>query len=745
MNISISKNCLSSPWLALSLIALTATIIYSNIYHCPFVFDDIPKIREGEAIRDLSNYLSLKKLLKPRAIVNFTFALNYRFGKLNVFGYHLVNVLIHIINGFIVYFLSLMIFTQLSALPDKRKVKKKNKKGKMPEGISQSSIFNLQSSIPMMSLIAALIFVAHPIQTQAVTYIIQRYASIAAMFYMGSVLFYLKARMIQKSAKYKVNDAITSEQTGQVSNIPFTFHLSLFTFYLLAILCAILALLSKQNTASLPGAILLVEYLLIDRTWQGWKKKIPWFILILLLLVFLVLYVSGFFTTREVQFSVLLEDISDRMRATTGVNRWSYLCTQFNVLSIYIRLLFLPLGQNLDYYYPFKSGFFDDYTPLAFLFLVSIAALGIWNRKKRPIITVAIFWFFITLSVESSIIPITDALFEHRLYLPMFGFALIVTYLIFNILLKQRSWAIIISFFIIVSLGIATYARNRVWGYSIELWSDVVSKSPKNERAHNNLANVLMDKGVLKDAINHFYEAVRLNPSYADAHNNLGAALVKQGNLKEAIRHYHEALQIKPKYAEAHYNLGNALTKLGRINEAIRHYHEAIRIKRRYADVYINLGIAVASLGRMKDAIGHFKKALRIKPDYAEGHYNLGRALAAQGNLQKAIDHFTEALRIKPEYAEAQNNLGVVLARMGRMKDAIGHFKKALRIKPDYAEGHYNVGRALAAQGNLKEAIDHFSEALRIKPDYMRARYNLERTLRRTRKSKDLSKSGVRP
>jgi hypothetical protein len=126
------------------------------------------------------------------------------------------------------------------------------------------------------------------------------------------------------------------------------------------------------------------------------------------------------------------------MRETELVSRWSYLCTQFNVLVIYIRLLFLPIGQNLDYLYPFKSGFFDGYTPLAFMFLAGLAALGIWNRKKWPIITFGIFWFFITLSVESGIIPIRDAVFEHRLYLPMFGFALIVSYLLFHLLSKIK-------------------------------------------------------------------------------------------------------------------------------------------------------------------------------------------------------------------------------------------------------------------------------------------------------------------
>jgi len=180
-----------------------------------------------------------------------------------------------------------------------------------------------------------------------------------------------------------------------------------------------------------------VEYLFVDRTWQGWKRKIPWFAVGFTLWFLFVFYVSGFFGGRSAGTG-LLEEISNLTQETKMVSRWNYLCTQFNVLVIYIRLLFLPIGQNLDYMYPFKSGFFDGYTPLAFLFLMGVVGIGIWNIKKRPIITFAIFWFFITLSVESSIIPIKDPLFEHRLYPSMFGFALFVSYLPFHLLVGKQ-------------------------------------------------------------------------------------------------------------------------------------------------------------------------------------------------------------------------------------------------------------------------------------------------------------------
>lgn len=721
--------------IALLAISLLCIVIYSNTLKSPFVFDDDPNIVENKTITNLSNYFSLSKLLKPRAIVDFTFALNYRFGKLNVFGYHLVNILIHILNGLLVYLLVLVILKQRPAFSNSSTLSG-----------SESPEFPIRT----ISLFAALLFVVHPIQTQAVTYTVQRYASIAALFYMAAVLFYLKARIIQQSAKSR--GLIEQKQDAKSAK------LKLSSFYVLSILCSMLAFLSKQNAASLPLAILLVEFLLIDHTWRQWKQKLPWFATSFALWALFVLYVSGLFSG-GIDASGLLEDVSGLTKETTTVSRWQYLFTQFNVIVIYIRLLFLPVGQNLDYLYPFKNGFFDAYTPLAFLFLIGLFAVGAWRIKKQPVISLAIFWFFITLAVESSIIPIRDAMFEHRLYLPMFGFALIGAYLLFAFFAKQRYRAIIFLVVIIISFGAVTYHRNSVWKDDITLWSDVVSKSPHNYRAHNNLGYNLMAKDRTEEAMAHYSEALRLKPYYADAlnnmglvlynqdrieeaidhylkalrikpdfakvHNNLGLALYKQGRTEEAIDYYLKALRIKPDYANAHNNLGNALLLQDRTEEAFAHYKEALRIQPDFVDAINNMGLALYQQNRAKEAIDHYLQALRINPDYKDAHANLGVALAGQGKLKEAIAHFQEAIRIDPECPDAHHNLGVALRKLGNFEEAIHHLRITLRIKPDYIKAYYNLGVALRDQGHLEEAVVNFKEAVRLKPDYAKAFFNL--------------------
>lgn len=637
MDFLLFKNRFSSPGSALLLIGLSVLVIYSNIYNTPFTFDDATSIVENKTTRNLSNYFSYSKLLKPRAIVDFTFALNYRFGKLNVFGYHLVNVLIHILNGFLVYVLVLVVLKQGPGCSNAS-----------AELISESPDF----SIRITSLFTALIFVVHPIQTQAVTYTVQRYASMAAMFYMASVLFYLKARILQQKAK--IRERKEQEKAGKND----TFRIS--SVYVLSMVCGISAFLSKQNTASLPLAILVVEYLLIDRTWQGWKTKLPWFVVLFALWTLFMLYVSGFFSG-GFEGRELLADVSGLIKETEAVSRWQYLCTQFNVIVIYIRLLFLPVGQNLDHLYLFKNGFFDSYTPLAFLFLVSLAALGAWHIKKRPVLSLAILWFFVTLSVESSIIPIRDALFEHRLYLPMLGFGLFVSDQLFHYLSAQRVFAVFLSISIIVSLGAATYHRNITWRDAKTLWSDVVSKSPHNHRAYNNLGLAFYEQGRTEEAVEQYLQSLRINPDYEEAHNNLGVALHQQGRTDQAIDHYLKALHINPYYENAHNNLGYALEAQGRLDEAMVHYLEALRIKPDFEGAFYNFGSALIKQGRINQAIGFYFQALRINPDSVAAHNNLGVALERKGRLDEAVRHYSEALRLKPDYIAAKNNLNKAL------------------------------------------------------------------------------------
>ncbi len=677
MNPEKIQRLLSNRWVALLLIALAAGIIYSNIYHSPFVLDDTLWIVKNEKIQDVNNYLSFQHILTPRTIVYATLAVNYQIGELNVAGYHLFNVLVHIANAFLVYFFSLSIFGRTAELSGLH----------TPPPLH--SIFGSPFSVSMMSLFAALIFATHPIQTQAVTYTIQRLTSLAALFYLASAFLFFKARALQVRIKEGNREPASAgagkrhKGTSVWKDTDWNRIAGLSVLYGLAFLCGLIAILCKQNTVSLPLAILLLEYLFFDRTWKGWKKKLSWIIPVFLLFVFFVLFVVGVFRG-ELQFGKLLEDVSGRMRDPSAqVGRWSYLCTQFNVMVIYIRLLFFPIHQSLDHLYSFKESFFAGYTPLAFLFLAGIIATAFWNIRKRPIIALGIFWFFITLSVESSIIPIADAMFEHRLYLPAFGFSVIIAYLVFQICSQRAALTIVFSVAIVLSFGTATYLRNNVWRSNFSIWQDALAKNPKNYRAHVGIGVALHEYGRVETAHEHFLKAIGMRPAFSAGHYNLAVSLERRGNLGGAVKSYSECLQIAPDDTEARYNLAVVLVRTNRVEEAIAQYNRAAGSKRPTA----------LQRSRFQAVLDHYcrKMQLFLPPEDWKGHYELAIALTFQKDAQGAAKAYQQVLKINPDFAEAHNNLGKILLAWGKTATAEKHFKEALRIKPDYKEAQFNL------------------------------------------------------
>ena len=607
--------------LAVFLICLTAVMIYSNTFHAPFVFDDQDTILKNEKIRNLDNFHVPDALKSPRSLVDYTFALNYHFGKLQVFGYHLVNLLIHIANGILVFFLSLALFRKLSAAD-----------GKDPYPAA---------------LFAALIFVAHPIQTQAVTYISQRYAAMAAFFYMASVFSYLLAR-----------DADSAKRP-----------IARYGLFLITFLCGVLAFLSKQNSASLPLAILLVEFACYDRTWKGWLKKTGVILPGVFLIGLFYVYNMGLFS-HDIQIGRLLSDVSDISQETRDVGRWQYLCTQFNVICVYIRLLLIPVHQSLDYLYPFKTGFFDGATPFAFVFLAGIFIAGWRCRKTNPIVFFGIMWFFITLSIESSIFPIRDALFEHRLYLPMFGFSLVAARAGEWLFSWRRTWACALALGVFLSLSITAYSRNAVWQDGVTLWSDVVSKDPLNYRAFNNLGDALVQRGDMKAAMMSYDSSIRLKPDFFVSLSNKGALLAKTGKVDEGILFFRKALSLKPNYLSARQNLSIAL--------------------REKAD-------ALSASGRYPEAIALYQEFLQIIPEALsmEGHTNLGAAYFRIGNKDAAVEEFRKAIKINPASVEATANLGMALYSQGKSAEALQQLGKALQLKPDSQEIRSNMARIM--------------------------------------------------
>jgi tetratricopeptide (TPR) repeat protein len=296
------------------------------------------------------------------------------------------------------------------------------------------------------------------------------------------------------------------------------------------------------------------------------------------------------------------------------------------VLVLYLRLLVVPVGQNVDHDMPVFNSLFDPPVLFSFLLLAALFAAAVrlailsQRDRERPelrLLSFGILWFFIALSVESSVIPLGELVAEYRLYLPSVGISMAAVSLG---LLAARRFSLRpalvygLCALVVAALSSATVLRNTVWASETALWEDAARKSPALVRPHQNLGLYYSAQGRLDDARRELLAALALAPDNAELHNNLGIVYRKLGAYDRAIEEYGIVLKLSPDDVMARYNLGNAYLALGRIPEAVREYEITVRLIPDYDEAHNNLGIAYCRSGRTGAAVGEFDRALRLNP-----------------------------------------------------------------------------------------------------------------------------------
>lgn len=366
------------------LIVILATIIYLNTFDASFHFDDTPAIVENYAIHrfDLKEIFSTS----TRPILDITFAINYYFGKLNVFGYHLLNLMLHIINGVMLYFILLWTINQVN---------------------SRNPVNPINFRVP---LYASLIFIAHPIQTQAVTYIVSRSSVLATTFYLLTLLLFIKGFQ---------SNSTNSRNSMNSRNL----------YFIGAFLSSCLGMGTKQEAATLPVMLLIYDFYFMSKgDWKVLKRHYKVHLaMFATLAVVLYLSFSGLKTYISFDYAKGVP-----MPQEQSITSFQYFLTQLHVIPYYIRLLFIPTNLNLDYDWPITRNI-DLPTVFFFVLLTSLIIVAIILFRRARLISFGIIWFFVTLSVTSSFIVIYDVIFEHRLYLPSIGFAIVIAFLISKI------------------------------------------------------------------------------------------------------------------------------------------------------------------------------------------------------------------------------------------------------------------------------------------------------------------------
>ncbi len=656
----------------LLLITAAAVLVYSNTFGASFHLDDIPNIVENDGLRDL-------RLQWPpsgsRWLGYFSFALNYRLGGLEVFGYHAVNVLVHACNGVLVLWLtSLTLRTPALRRADASALMRR-----------------------YLPLTAGVLFVVHPVATQAVTYVVQRFTSLATLFFLLSLALYAQAR---------ISFEVEPRSKARAASL-----------YCLSILGAVAAMKTKEISATLPLVAAGYELLFF----RSGKRRF----LLLAPLAASALFIPLALATHGRDLLEVLSNASRTAAETDAIPRSVYLLTQSRVVVTYLRLLLVPIRQNLDYDFRLSYSLADPDVLVALAILLAVAGGAAFllvrarsrNRAAGVLVFFGVAWFFLTLSVESSVIPIRDVIFEHRMYLPSAGAAVALgTALLWAVerLHSRSSIGARCAAALLVTagpLGAATYARNSVWKDETTLWSDVVSKSPRKARPHDELGSAYAAKGRLEDAVGEFLEAIRLDSHDPAPHHHLGVAYWAKGQADDAVRELRVAIGFDPSNSKAHSNLGNAYWAKGQADDAAREYREAIRLDPRLPQAHCGLGMAHWAEGRVDEAEREYREAIRLDPAMAEAHYNLGGVLAQQGRGPAAVAEYREAIRLAPAMADAHSNLGNILAKQGRHREAVEEFRRAFELKPT-PETTLKLAVVLDRSGRVGEAIVEYQRFL---------------------------------
>lgn len=582
---------------------------YGNSFWSEFHFDDYNAIVNCRAIRNPLDFKGIFSL-NERPLTNYTFALNYFLGKLNVFGYHLVNILLHILCSALVF-----IFVDM--------------------------LVEIAGGMPVLSrrwiaLFAALLSAVHPVKVEAVTYISARSEILGSIFYLSALISF----MLYAKDKNRSN-----------------------LYFFFTVLFSLLGMLSKPIVVTLPlMAVLLDYYFLASFQLRQMKKRFPLHLALVLNALIVPLLSIPVMKNAALGFS------NPELPSSS-----IYFLTELRAYLHYLRLLFLPWPGwlNFDTYFPWSRSLWELPTLLSFIVVLSILALAFYLRKKSPMVSFFIFWFFIILIPTSSFMPIEDAVYERRIYLASLGYFILLLLFLRN--KDYRRQALFLATLIFL-FSFWSWQRNIVWKDRLSLWQDSIKKSPLKSRTHMNLGFYYLQMQDLEKAQYHMRKAILLNPRSANAHVNMGVINLINGNYQEAIKEYNLALQLRPEYPAA----------------------------------YVGRGTAYKRLGLLDLAEKDFLTALSLQPDFAEALANLAILNALKKDFQKSKNMLYNTLKLSPDIPEAYLSLGLILRREKKMSEAIQMFAKAVELNPEYHQARYYLGLSFLENNQPLKAREQY-------------------------------------
>jgi protein O-mannosyl-transferase len=647
-------------------LVISILAVYWQVRNYPFVnYDDRPYVTQNKYVLD---GLTLKSIAWCFTAVHssnwhpltwLSHMLDCQLYGMNPGEHHLTNVLFHILNTLLLFFVL----------------------KKMTGDFWQSSF-------------VAALFALHPLHVESVAWVAERKDVLSTFFWIMTLWNY--TRYVERSG---------------------------FDRYLLVLLCFILGLMAKPMLVTLPFVLLLLDYWPLNRfqfekSGYGNKSEHGRFPLALILekIPLFVLSAASSVVTYLAQKSSgsvsPLDTIPFKVRIANAMV--SYVS--------YIGKMIWPHNLSVFYPYP-KDILLWKIAGASFLLLAITVVVFRMVKTKPYFAVGWLWYIVTLVPVIGLVQVGMQAMADRYTYVPLIGIFIIVAWGTPDIVSKCRYNRIAlaaITTVVLTILMITSRFQVTFWSNSTTLFEHAINVTDDNSVAHVNLGQALAEHGNTEAAVRHFYEALRIKPNLVAPHLNLGVALREEGKLNEAINHFTTALRLKSDCAEAQYELGDTLNKKGDFSGAIKHYQEAIRIKPDYAKAYNNLGAILAYQNKGKEAIGCFYKALQIDSSYAPAHYNLGKIFANQGRVKESILNYRKALLFSPEMTEALYNLSWILAcyEDGKYRDG----EEAVRLAEQLCKITQNnqplaldaLAAAYAETGRFDDAVSTAKKAFSL-------------------------------
>lgn len=654
-----------------SYLILLLTIVtlhcYWNSLNGDFLSDDIILVTRNYDIRSLSNIPSLftrdyfgaghnDKIYRP--IIHLSLALNYYFGGLNTFGYHLVNLILHLLNGLLVYRLTLH----------------------YTEGRD-------------IAFLNSLFFLAHPVRTEAVTWVSGRSELLSAFFFLACWL------------------AFTQLKRGR---------------YIVTSILFLLALFSKESTAILPAVILMTEFYK-SYSWDGLKHWLSERIASYAIFLF---PLSIYILARLAALGTLTVPNTSRFFKDMGLE--TRLCTMATGFLHYFKLLVWPATLCFDYDFsviPRQDGVTTE-VAISIVVVLSILLLGVILVRKQPIISYAILFFFVTIFIVSNIVvPIGILISERVLYIPAISIGLILAHLLSMLYRRQERalqvLGVILTCAIIVPASVRCVERNKDWQNAKSYGEAYVRDTPGNIKGRFVRAAVFESEGRLQEAEQEYRLAVMLSPNLSHTHSALGTFLYQQKRYQEAFSSIQRALELNTD-VEALVIMGKLLKLQGDYQSALNYLLKAAELSPDNIPLYSSLASTLQQLGRHEEAMKYLHRVLELEPERVDAHLSLAISLEAIGQKTKATEQVVTAIRLNPDYGPARYQHALLLLNNGEIEHALEEFLTAMNKGVDTPELHNNLGIIYAEKGQIDQARQEFNTALRMCPSYEVARKNLE-------------------